>query len=284
MKLGRTVLIVAVAIAFGGIIRGAYGDDYSVLGANVQNYVTGTMEGNYAWYEQGFDPDAPASGLPPAGIIQSQSNPNWSFRLQPYNQNNVMLLGANNDTATMTFTSPVTANAIAIASATAIGPALLSPTIHFADGTPDYIPSLLTEPDWFYSTGPILANGDGRIQIFPTDFNGMQWNAGRFDNVGGTIPIRIDTLTLPSSLASHPISSITMNWSLETTSPDYTSHTAIFAISTSTDGGTTFVPGNLTAPSFNTDVVVEAAALPEPTVLLLIPGLAVMIRRRAYIM
>jgi hypothetical protein len=265
----------------------AHADDVSPIGANVDNYVTGTMDNSYVWYEQGFNPNAPATGLPPAGVIQSETNPNWSFRLQPYTGNNVLLLNHASPVGSMSLMHASTVTNIAIAVATGLGPATMVPTIHFADSTPDYVASLPQEPDWGSAQPQMLVTGYGRVTTYAyTDYFGVFREAGDLNDVGIAAPnIDIQTITLPANLASHPIASISFDQTMTTNgAAPYLTNTAIFGISSSTDDGTTYTPLDLTSSSFNKDVVVEAAALPEPaagmTVILALVALA---RRRGSI-
>src|SRR5690242_5405827 len=57
-------------------------------------YWSATMDGLYDWYEKGFNQTAPMTGLPHPGIINGQTNPTSTFLLQPYDQNNVLMLDA----------------------------------------------------------------------------------------------------------------------------------------------------------------------------------------------
>src|SRR4051794_19617663 len=72
----------------------------SPLGPKVANYVTATMEGAYAWFEQGFNPGLPLYGLPPAGYTLADSSsggtrgPLGTFLMQSYTGNNALLLNS----------------------------------------------------------------------------------------------------------------------------------------------------------------------------------------------
>jgi hypothetical protein len=59
------------------------------------------------------------------------------------------------------------------------------------------------------------------------------------------------------------VSSVDFTWIKEYNNI-YPSHTAIFAMSTSLTGISPYVAAPLTPGSFTQDVVIEAAALPEP--------------------
>jgi hypothetical protein len=258
-------------------------DDVSAIGAGVDNYVNGAMDNSYVWYEQGFNPNAPTTGLPAAGVIPSATSPNWSFRLQPYNGNNVLLLNAASPIGSMNLSAATPLSRLGIAVTTGLGPATFVATIHFADATPDYVSSPITDDDWFHGTPQTLVTGSGRITTFEyTDFFGVHRVAGEFNVVGSGVPIiHIQTITLPANLTSHPIASVSFDLTLTTHGADpYLTNTAIFGLSASTDNGVSYAPLDLTTSSFTNDVVVEAAALPEPSGFLFLISAGVIGRRQ----
>jgi hypothetical protein len=282
----RTLLAAAAASVLILCVSQTQADDVSVLGPAVANYVTGTMDGWFTWYEQGFNPNAPTTGLPPAGVVQSETNPTWSFRLQQYDQNNVLLMNAAAPAGTMTLSQPSNLTNLAIAVSTGVGPATMAVTIHFGDGTPDYSPAALTEPDWVISQSQMLVVTHGRVLTQSVDdLNLGPLPAGdlQYIPLGGPY-IDIQTITLPASLSHHPITSFTFDLTSTTHGNPYYTNTAIFAISGSTDNAGTFAPLDLTASSFNKDVVVEAAALPEPAAgMIVIAAMVALARRRGSI-
>src|SRR5690242_15767256 len=63
-----------------------------VASVDLTPYVTATQDGgtaktNFAWYEQGFNGDHPNLGLPHAGVIHGEADPQSTFLLRPYTAN-----------------------------------------------------------------------------------------------------------------------------------------------------------------------------------------------------
>ena len=221
------------------------------------------MDGWFTWYEQGFNQNAPTTGLPPAGVIQSQTNPTWSFRLQPYNQNNALLLNATTTLGTMTLSHPTAMTTLAISVSTGVGPATMVPTIHFADSTPDYTPAALSEPDWVFTQPQMLTTSSGRVLTQPVnDLTLGPLPAGDLQYVGLSLPhIDIQTIALPANLATHPIASVTFDLTQVNHGVPYFGNTAVFGMSDSTDNASTFRPLDLTPfELYQRRVVVEASA------------------------
>jgi hypothetical protein len=269
-------LVAVVALAAAG--PNAVAQDYS-------SRVTTPMDENgLAWYEQGLNSAAPASGLPHPGIIPAQDDPSSTFLLQPYTGNNVLLLSLNTkylfggppvSTGTMTLTTPTLASQLAFATAGADGEAISNLVIHFSDGTPDVTASIAS-PDWTNGGGPrnppvpVIAQTSGRLSVDP----GM--NSFFLNEPGDNAQILEEVVTLPSQVP-HPVSSIDFT---VTTPPSFgiAPTAAFFGVSTGLGVANPFTAAPLTASSFNADVVVET---PEPASLglLLLVGTGLSCRR-----
>jgi len=244
------------------------------------------MDGLFDWYEVGFNVDAPTTGLPQAGIVHGVTNPASTFLLQPYDHNNVLLLDNTKGSGTLTLATPMPARSLALTVSTGNGPAGLTATVHFSDGTPDVTQTLFAD-DWFptRSPEPTAAIAHGRIQtITGTEFvTGTV--AGAFNVVGAaTVPVIYED-KLDLSLASpHPVSSVDLTWIQMYFNPIYFSHTAVFGLSASIAAEGPYTAAELTPSSFNQDVVLESgasSALPEPaTFATLLAATPLLLRRR----
>jgi predicted outer membrane repeat protein len=287
MKNSR-VSICAVALLVLAVAGPARAQSRSILGANVAIYVTATMDGYYAWYEQGFNPDAPTSGLPHPGITAAVTGstgtqgPSGTFLMQDYTQNNALLLNGQHASGTLTFATPTPADAFWLTTATGFGPAYLDTITHFADGTPDFTQNFLFQDDWFH-VRPDVYNTGGRVDINPYfQPGGLNSHPGDFE-AAGLLRVAIQTVIFPDA-PPHPVSSIDIGWEFGRTDPQYPCNTAIFGVSVSTNGAAgPFNAVQLTPSSFNQDVVVEASALssvPEPGLSAWVLGALMMIRRR----
>lgn len=240
-----------------------------------QQRVTTTMDGTWTWYEQGVNPNLPTTGLPPAGIVQAQSDPSSTFLFQPYNQNNVLYVGPgiNQLSGTMTFTAPVEARTIAIATSSGWGPDSLMATIHFGDSLAAESEAFIS-PDWVWATSfndPVVFTSKGRISPSTNSFQ-----AGINSNQPS-----IAEVVLPIAPFPHPIVSIDFTWMVSASDTDRVhGGAAIFGLSSSRTGTGPFSPVSLTPSSFNEDIVVENT-VPEPgTIGFLIALSCITLRRR----
>jgi len=271
MRISNPFLIcTAVALISGIGLQRAAADNFAP-------YVTTPFdESDLAWMEQGLNSAAPTDGLPHAGVIHGLTDPSSTFLLQPYTGNNVFFLSRQVSTiappptklnGTITFATPTPALSLAFAASSSDGDTFNTLTVHFADQTPDAT-VMLNVDDWakstpMYATG-IVATSNGRVVVHPLP---------NYEFFSEPLHIWEDVVQLPET-APHPISSIDVhlgNYRL-----------GIFGVSASLGTSGPYTSVDLTASSFNQDVVVEASALPEPAALGLVAtcASALLVRRR----
>jgi hypothetical protein len=137
---------------------------------------TGTLETFSDYFAPGFDPANPSIGLPTGSTFTSTFNNNTTFAIQPYNQNNLLLLGpagspAPSPTGTLTLSNPSAVSELAFLITGFNGYIAGSYTLNYATGPADS--GTFVAPDNF-GTGNTAISGFGRylfgpgIQEFPT--------------------------------------------------------------------------------------------------------------------
>jgi hypothetical protein len=251
------------------------------------HYVTSSMDvSGVTWYEKGLIGAPAGVGLPAPGIITVKDDPTSTFLLQPYDANNILrlnLLKQNQNTfqptGTLTLSTPTPARSLAFAVAGADSDTTLAMTVHFSDGTPDFV-TTLTTPDWTNGGSPrnpsvpVIVDAGGRA------FVSVQGSDANFLNGPSNDPqILEEIVNLPFD-TTHPVASIDLQYPDTQMIPV----AGVFGVSTSSDlSGKNFIAAPLNLSSFNADVVIESSAVPEPTavgIMLLIAAPLLTTRRR----
>ncbi len=143
----------------------------------------GTNKNGNTWYEKGYNPAAPTSGLPPAGSLVTNAGLNHVFQMPPdYHVNNVIMVGHNNggrtlllSSGTLTLTTPAAFSGLSFLTCSGNGPVLVGYSIHYADASTES--GSFSSLDWF-NTGaglPNVLNTAGVVSI----------SAGGVNNIGG---------------------------------------------------------------------------------------------------
>ncbi|MFC5269455.1 CARDB domain-containing protein [Adhaeribacter terreus] len=104
----------------------------------------------------------PASFLPTGGLINSAATPGLSFQMAPYNANNSLRITTTNNTDTLVFVNPRSADKINLLVTSAYG-CTFSATIHYTDGTTEAFAGNAV-PNWFDGTAPIAIKTIGRVR------------------------------------------------------------------------------------------------------------------------
>jgi hypothetical protein len=158
-------------IANGAPINGGAGDLPAIQGST-----TGTLDGIFVYYQQGFRNGFPAVGLPANGVVNSAVD-GTVFQLQSYSANNMLLLGesgsATRQNAEVLFmVTPRTFTSLQFLVTGFNGSIPLAVSLNFTTGSPTlFFP---TAPDNFNGANPAIG-GFGRV-----DRN----NDGLFENTG----------------------------------------------------------------------------------------------------
>lgn len=133
-------------------------------GATTASMDDGTANVGNTWYEQGYYPPQPGTGLPPAGSeVTSVSAPDHRYILAPsYAANNVVLLDLANPGAGITLSTPTAYTALSFLTSAGHGPVTNRCIVNYADGSSQT--NNIVSPDWF-DAGAMALCGNGRVKL-----------------------------------------------------------------------------------------------------------------------
>ncbi len=198
----------------------------------------GTANSGYSWYERGYNPAAPLTGLPPAGTtFTDQSAPNHQFQMAPsYTANNAIVLDSTLTAGTLVFATPAAYSRLSLLESGGHNGVAFNYTVYHQNGTTETGNGSI--PDWFNGANPAWT-ANGRVDV------------GTFalDSVNGNNP-RLYSLDISLANSNSPVTRIDFSYS------SGTGHGAVLALSGAT--GSMFAP--IAVTGFNRDIVVEAAA------------------------
>ncbi|HEY6225767.1 MAG TPA: hypothetical protein VI282_01470, partial [Verrucomicrobiae bacterium] len=196
----------------------------------------GTNNTAFTYYEKGFNVDSPDSGLPaPGTTFTSESLTDHSYTLAAdYTTNNAFLLDASVTNATYTLTTPTTLTGISFLAASGGGAGTNNVIIHHADNTTET--NQIIVPDWFGGSNQALTL-NGRVDAASRTFNAVDTGNPRLYSVDTTVT------------GTSPVTSIEFQ-------RVGGGHVGIFAVSGSTGGEFTNLPGT----GFTFDMIIEAGA------------------------
>src|ERR1043166_8804236 len=215
----------------------------------------GTNKGGNVWFEKGYAPQYPNSGLPVHGTTFTTNNHTW-LMAPDYHTNNVILVGRQNGNRTPTFprgtftlVPPATFTQLSFLAGCGNGPVTVKYTVRYVDGSTD-TPATVSVPDWFNATAAKEYNCAGRVSL-----------GGGIQSIGaspGGVLFKFDFLVGNPGLAVSNID-FEVPFPPFIANPYNNGRVSIFAVSGSTDG-TTY---NAVAVSgYNYDAIVEADAPP----------------------
>jgi len=187
----------------------------------------GSANSHFTWYEQGYCPVAPTSGLPAAGtVISSESKRDYQFRMPPsYLAANTILIDAAHTNEVLTLTTAAKYSALSFLTAAAGGPMTNQCAVRHADG--HFETNLLVAPDWL-GNSPAALTTRGRVNISTKQMDFV-------DSAGPRLYASDVSLLDPESPVTHII--------LSFNGADPGTHAVVFAVS----GVATGSPG-LTRP------------------------------------
>ncbi len=170
-------------------------------------------------------------GLPNDGIVNSvvSTTPGLSYKLASYSANNSLKLANQNDSGTITFSTPIAAFKLYMLATSGSGASTVTVTVNFTDNTSQTFTGV-TVSDWYNGTG-FAIQGFGRINR----------TNDTLESGSGTNPRLYQTLlTLDAANQTKPIQSITITKT--STAQGYTN---VFAFSA--DAYSTCAPPTLNA-------------------------------------
>lgn len=124
----------------------------------------GINNSGFTWYEKGYNPAAPGSGLPAAGtLVTSESDADHHFLMPPsYIAPNSVLVDSAGTNPVITLQTPARYSAISFLTASSGGPVTNSCVVRHADGTSET--NSFASPDWLDNTSPALTVS-GRVSV-----------------------------------------------------------------------------------------------------------------------
>jgi hypothetical protein len=203
-------------------LSGSTGGDFAPLAFTGQNvdvivetpplslreYTTATMDGGTnengnTWYEQGYNPLMPNSGLPAPGAILTSTNlPDHHYQLPAdYAAPNGIYCDSNNPSTTITFAAPTNITAISFLSATANQGVQVRVILNHLSGTSET--NTFNAKDWFNGV-PAAFTASGRVNC---DNRGMNnWVPG------GNLNPRLYEAQFVLNDTVSPVTGATIQW------------------------------------------------------------------------
>jgi predicted alpha-1,6-mannanase (GH76 family) len=174
----------------------------------------GTSNTGTGWYEQGFDPAAPASGLPAPGttLTNAPGSDHWFTFGPSYAANNAAYIDSTHS-STLTPVALSTFSALSFLTAAGHGPVLLDYHINHIDGS--FETGTFVSPDWFGNT-PIAWTANGRVDVSSGDLSAVN---------NGSPRLYAEDITLTNT--SSAVSSIVLSYDSSNTGGG----AAVFAVS-----------------------------------------------------
>ena len=187
----------------------------ALIGATTASMEGGVLNANRTWYEKGYYPLSPASGLPAAGsIITNSAAPDHRYALAAsYTANNAAMVDSDFPDASLTPTTPSAYAVLSFLCAAGHGPVTNDCVIYHANGFSET--NALIIPNWFDGIpSAFIAGGD------------LNLNIRAVDSVGANNP-RLYSVDVPLANTASPVTNVSLTFK----SGPANSHAAIFAIS-----------------------------------------------------
>lgn len=190
----------------------------SVTTATMDN---GTGNTGSTYYELGYVPTAPDTGIPHAGaLVTNLSAADHVYQLAPsYTANNAVMVISNRP-ATITFNGTSSYSALSFLTAAGHGPMTINCQVHHANGSMES--GSIVSQDWF-NLAPTAVIANGRVYVDTSAVNSIGIGSPRFYSAD-----------MPLSITTSPVTSIQLNF----VSGSANANAMIFAVS----GGSSTLP------------------------------------------
>jgi len=184
-------------------------------GATTASMDDGTANVGNTWYERGYYPPKPMTGLPPAGSeVTSACAPDHHYVLaSSYAANDAVLLDVDNRRATVSLAVPTQYSALSFLTSAGHGPVTNRCIVNYADGSSQT--NNVVSPDWLDAQAAALC-GNGRVKL----------SKRLIDAADSDYP-RLYSVDLALENTSSPVKELLFDY---VGGPLY-SHAAIFAVS-----------------------------------------------------
>jgi hypothetical protein len=167
----------------------------------------GAANAGNTWYEQGYYPPAPETGLPGAGTtIIAAAASDHRYRLAPsYLENNAVLLDADNPRARISFAVPAPYSGLSFLTSSGHGPVTTECIVHHLDGTSET--NSIIARDWLDESPMVVAGARVKLSKRLVDsLHSPKLYAEDFHLVNTSSPITNLSLAFQSGgLNSHAI-------------------------------------------------------------------------------
>jgi len=198
----------------------------SLGSATTASMEAGIFNSSRTWYEKGYYPLSPNTGLPVAGsILTNATASDHRYLLPPsYTANNAAVFDADFPTVSITPATPAAYAALSFLCAAGHGPVTNQCVISHANGSTET--NVFAIPDWF-DTSPSAFIGNGAVNL----------NIRMVDSVGANNP-RLYSVDVPLANTVSAITNVTFTFA----GGAAISHAAIFAMSGQSSQGTVSRP------------------------------------------
>jgi len=223
------------------VVEAAAAKPGALTGATTATMDAGTNNTGSTFYEMGYEPQAPATGLPHANTVLTNVSAADHLYLMPpdYTAKNTVLVTAGQSTAMITITSPVAASALSFLAAAGHGPVTVGCSVYHADGHVEQ--QSFTIQDWF-TYAPVAWYANGRVYV----------NNSMVDSVNSGNP-RLYAQDMALTDTTNPVTQIQLDFLSGATNATL----AVFAVS----GGVTTLP--LAENDFNANLSAGTTAMQQ---------------------
>ncbi|HLH53997.1 MAG TPA: hypothetical protein VKY92_10325, partial [Verrucomicrobiae bacterium] len=201
----------------------------------------GTANAGFTWFERGYLPEWPSTGIPEAGtLLPSDRSPDHVYRMPPtYHGPNAFLVDSTCSNAVITFKTPTNCAVLSFLTSSGVARTILGYEIRHTDGT--FESGTFTSPNWYSDGDPAWSsNGRANVQTFTrSDLN--------------TYNPRLYSVDVSVSDNFTEIAGIGLSW------VSGKGHAAILSISCAPKKGDAFIP--VAVSGYTHDIVVEADAV-----------------------
>ncbi len=149
-----------------------------LTGVTTATMDSGTNNTDSTFYEAGYVPQAPGTGLPlPGSLVTNISATDHIYQMPPsYSANDAVLVNSNLPSSLILLQNPASFSALSFFTSCGNGPATLGCTVEHADGTTES--NYFTVPDWFdYS--PVALDANGRVYVNSSTVNSVNSGSPR---------------------------------------------------------------------------------------------------------
>lgn len=223
------------------VVEQSAGKPGPLTGVTTATMDTGANNTGSTFYEIGYVPKAPATGLPAHGsIVTNISAPDHIYQMpSSYTANDAVFLATNRPASLVVPNITTNFAALSFLAACGNGPATVGCTVYHLDGVTES--NNFTIPDWFYNS-PLAFDANGRVYVNNSTVNALNSGSPRLYSEDVRLS---DTLSPILSLSLHFVSGATG------------ANAAIFAVS----GGADVLP--LAGDDFNANTQAGAQTLQQ---------------------